>query len=90
MYSLLGAIVTSSLIYVCKDEIEIAERGMWRGNVLHPFLMTEYRVESTEHGYGYEVCIRIRRQAFFIHGGPRSDFIGHKPLGQSATSVCID
>lgn len=38
MYSLLGAIVTSSLIYVCEDEIEIAERGMW-GNVLHPFLM---------------------------------------------------
>lgn len=90
MYSLLGAIVTSSLIYVCQDEIEIAERGMW-GNVLHPFLM-RVSVLRTERGYGYEVCIRIRRQAFFIHG-PRSDFIGHKPLGQSATSAvltCID
>lgn len=63
MYSLLGAIVTSSLIYVCEDEIEIAERGMW-GNVLHPFLMSI----RTERGYGYGICIRIRRQAFFIHG----------------------
>lgn len=78
MYSLLGAIVTSSLIYVCQDEIEIAERGMW-GNA---FLM-RVSVLRTERGYGYEECIRIRRQAFFIHG-PRSDFIGHKPLGQSA------